>query len=1164
MGVDFSSLPVPDGQRLEAVGWSQDAGPLFRVSTSRGEHPLLENMTLPVPSLETDGYITIYPAGSQVLLARPDGFAVMIVYPYGKGWVVVTTLFTDFSSLLGPLGPEENLFVRNLLAWSKNPGKAVTARTGAASAADGNRVAAKSSGTTSQSAPALIGVRAAAGRKGDLMQLSLEMPPDLRLTNQTVLARAGNQEKQVALSGDGSSLSLEIPVATTDTRISYAVYEANGRAIVRGSVPVPPAREKGSVAPDRPYYFANDNATVHYSGMGKGEASLSGMGFLDNIIIVDNGSMNLVVPAGLPSGTYRMQWKFEDVKGGITQGEIPIDLCGYRIVFESVTLKTGHEGGRIKADAAFRIMATQKVSGQLRVMLREPGGQTSSVAEPVVSLAEGMQTINVPFSFKAGTAGTWELVYDISVKLPRGAGFPSEPVVPASGSTLFDIGGASVLAVHRAKTFYYEPSGPVDITSVITGTGRTTIEVSLDDKKVSREVMDPAGVRQHTVSLPDVGAGSHTVRTAVMNNGLIGSKEHVLTYGLRLPDLSLAIRVSEPKSGAQGPLMPVTMIVRNQGKSPTGPSRIALYEGDFPKSRVLLTTIEVPALAPRKKHVSVYNWPLYAKAGRRTLFAVADSESAVRESNKNNNTASVEITVPEILLMSDSDGQTFNADGPVPLSVSGFNLTTHAFKSLNLVLQVDDPDGKKVSGEKIAVDELRAESGKKISHSFQPASPPIGTYRFSAGLGKDKQLASVTASFEILPTLLLSGSFAGTSLSSVVCEPVSLRYEIKNAGNIFPSSGTIHLRITPVASEQPLYSKQFPLEIGKKTVNIDSIDLKQGIYRITLAATVENKQYNVKREFTLAEQPLTVSGPIRAVRQTSAFPRVLVWLGREGRVVEQAVAETIVKQAFEHEDAYVRTIDSEEDFFAKAMTGLFNTYVLFEPQEMPRKTDWLKNRLERGDGIVLIGSGETARTLAQDFGFTFEETSSKKETATLTFTDGSGLGLSGNMPVSGKTVSPRKKGATSAAIYSGSNRPAALVDPTHKGKLVVMPFSFSRSAFEGGPTQIYSLVLKKSAFFAAPETDSTGGPVAGSISISSPDNPVNARIRENLPPGSAILWSNAESKTVQNTITWELKAEKEPRRLLYLYQPPSSGKVSPAAEILYQCNGAFVSQGKVE
>ncbi len=1156
-GTDYKVLPVPEGQRLDAAGWSEDSGPLFRVSAIQTAHPLVANMAGPLPALETDGYITAHPAGSQILLQRPDGFPTAIVFPYEKGWVVVTALFTDFSSLLGTVDSDEKKVIRQLLAWTRQP------EHGPAPAAAGTMPTAKPAAapvvkTGNQKSPSAAPPRVTeqVEKKGDRISLTIEIPPLPRLAGETVLARAGGREKSVALGKDKTVISLDLPAPVdSPRRLSYALYQANGRAIVRSSFAVSPAGGR-NVAPARLSYFPGDTVQINVNGMGKGEITCGGLGYLDNEIIPDHGSMNLQAVTGLPAGSYRIEWNYEEIRGAKKRGDFSIDLKGYTVDIRSARLQKP-ASGKNKAAVSLDLASSSRVSGRLRLVLISPDGRSIDAAEPVLSLVEGVQTVPVTFPFAQDTGGIWELRYSFTTILPSGSGIPQDPVELAAGGIVFDAGEAAVLAVSTDKPLYYDAAGPVELIAAVSGRSKTTIEVDLDGRQVSRENAAGEGVLHYRVALPKLEAGIHTVRVSAGSNS---SASHTFTYGLNLPDIAVSLQAGSPRTDAGVPLIPLAIEVRNQGKNSAGQSRVAVAEEDG----TLIGTIDVPALAPHEQHRATLAWPLTAKAGERTLVASADAENALTETSKLNNRASLNVAVPDILLLSRSEKTAFNADETVALDLTALNLSIRALNGLSLDMQVQNPAGRTIFTEKMAVPELAAGSERTLAKKVILSAPvSIGKYQFSGRLTNDKLLASVSGGFSINPTLLLTGSLEGTPSEAVLCKPFTAKFAVKNTGNAYPSSGTISFEIVPQTGGKAVLSKSVPFKPGIKNLVIDAPDLPSGAYKLRMAASVANDQYQVTRQLALAEQPLTVAGPVIVKRVAALFPRVLVWLGRQGRVVEQAVAENIVKQAFEQEELYSRVVDSEDRFMAQANTGLFNTYVLIEPQETP-DAGWLQERVQGGQGLVIIGSNPGALAVAASFGFSAEELLPKRESSMITFTSIEKLGLSGTMPVSGKTLSPRKKGAKPAALHSPSGQPAALLDLSGKGRVLVMPLSLSRSAFYGGANALYSFVLKRSVLFTAPDNDESGGPAGGELMISSPAGAVAARVIETFPQGDRVLWANAGGTIKDNTVTYTVTADREPLKLLNLRLPSLPAEGRPGAEVFFECGGNFVSQGKVE
>lgn len=69
-----------------------------------------------------DGYFSSYPANSTILLRRnANGQPAMIIYPYGNGYVVATSLYTDFAYSHSQANQEEINLVRNIISWAKKP-----------------------------------------------------------------------------------------------------------------------------------------------------------------------------------------------------------------------------------------------------------------------------------------------------------------------------------------------------------------------------------------------------------------------------------------------------------------------------------------------------------------------------------------------------------------------------------------------------------------------------------------------------------------------------------------------------------------------------------------------------------------------------------------------------------------------------------------------------------------------------------------------------------------------------------------------------------------------------------------------------------------------------------------------------------------------------------
>jgi hypothetical protein len=271
----------------------------------------------------------------------------------------------------------------------------------------------------------------------------------------------------------------------------------------------------------------------------------------------------------------------------------------------------------------------------------------------------------------------------------------------------------------------------------------------------------------------------------------------------------------------------------------------------------------------------------------------------------------------------------------------------------------------------------------------------------------------------------------------------------------------------------------------------------------------------------------------------------------------------IVKQAFEEDRVYYTTVDTQEEFTNLAVTGEFNILVLFETNELLERSDWLMDRLLGGQGLVIIGSENRTRMIAETFGFKFKEAPPAAGTMLL-LTEDSGLGLSGTVPVSGRILQPQKKNAKAAALFAGDKKPAILIDKAGQGRVIVMPLSLTRSALDTGSPSLYSLLLRAAVRIAAPENEEQTGVFSTELVVSAPSGPIKTRIIDTLPPGVKLIWMNTEGTVTNNAILYDLTVDKEPQKLRYVYQLPAGSKTPASTEVFYECNEKLVSQGKIE
>jgi len=1248
-GADFAALPADEGRKIEAAGWAEDSGPLFRASTVQALHPILSGMKTPTPVVETDGYLISYPKASSLLFSRQDGFPTLILYPYGNGWVVVTALFSDFSFGQGWIDAEEKALVRDILSWAKASAKIVPASPGdrmafnlairgpeqadasaikvmafgqdrdrpaseqviklslkpeqersvpfsynvpsdlqpglyhleyllldASGKALSSRAESAGSGFSIRRMTAVPPLIPRAKQPLSALSAALTVLPSLQQTGsrttaslaitpgpgaiagQNLFVRVAGQEKFFKLGRGKNALSFDIAPGDRKGPIPYFVYHSSGRVLHRGGISIMEGGSKG-VSLDMASYLPGQTAKLLVSGLGSGELTVIGLGQMDSGIVKDNGAMEFTIPPGLPTGTYSLQWKFHGMDDSLRQGELPITVTGHVVSFQRVDLLKDFTGRTYKITASFRVHSTQPLPVKLKLWLREPGGSTLPLSETPLELVKGIREATVPVSFKPEQAGIGELIYGLYQTLPEGAGIPAEPIALASGRMAFDVGDAAVLDVSTARPLYYEPEGPVEISAIIFGKGRAAVEVFVDGKRIVKEKADLSGI--HTVSAQAVGLamGAHTLRAKATPERFESVRERDFAYGTQLPDLAVTL----PPIAPGGVVMPVAIVVQNRGKKPSSSSRVALYEGDPSRGGKLINKADVPLLGPGKENRAVIDWPLHKKSGARTLYAVADPDNTVTESNKKNNIASVRVIVPDLILVVTPRKTGFASDENIPITVLAVNLTGNDFKKLAMSLTLAGPAGRVEASETTIITELLPGVEKRIEHTVALAFPQNGVYTAEARISGESVHAVGASPITILPTLALRGNLQNTPAAAMICNPFAVRYSIRNAGNVPLSSGSATIEIGKAGAERPLISRQQTMGDWGKAVAIDTAALEPGTYTVSLKAAAANRQHAITREFSLAEQPLTVSPPVEVKRSDGDLPRVLVWLGSEGPPVNRAVAGKIAAQAFDEQDVYYKIAGTVEDFTTQAASEEFNILIIYEPAEMLENRDWLRARLAQGYGVVIAGESDRAQAAAEAAGFTFGQPLAAGSRM-MRVAEGPGLSLTGTIPISGKVLQPRKSGAKTAAFIDGTRQPAALFDHSAKGKVLVVPFSLTRSAIDAGSTMPYSLLLRTAALSAAPEQNGPGNASTAELTVSAPAGPAKAKVVTTLPKGSKALWMNRDGSVRENTITHELKATREPQRLIFLYQRTPQGGGKPVTEVFYECNGKYVSQGKVE
>ena len=83
-------------------------------------HPVLSNFSFSTPDIGVDGYFTSSPENATILLRRTaNGQATMIMYDYGQGKAIVTSMYSDWAFGHSHASAEEIALVADLIFLAK-------------------------------------------------------------------------------------------------------------------------------------------------------------------------------------------------------------------------------------------------------------------------------------------------------------------------------------------------------------------------------------------------------------------------------------------------------------------------------------------------------------------------------------------------------------------------------------------------------------------------------------------------------------------------------------------------------------------------------------------------------------------------------------------------------------------------------------------------------------------------------------------------------------------------------------------------------------------------------------------------------------------------------------------------------------------------------------
>ena len=115
-GYEYQALP---GHALSGYGWLEDISCQLDSSAISTYHPMFASQHSTVLDLNVDGFFTSVSKNSSILLKRTKNeMPVMIMYSFGAGRVIASTLYSDMASALYLETSDEETLIKELVTWA--------------------------------------------------------------------------------------------------------------------------------------------------------------------------------------------------------------------------------------------------------------------------------------------------------------------------------------------------------------------------------------------------------------------------------------------------------------------------------------------------------------------------------------------------------------------------------------------------------------------------------------------------------------------------------------------------------------------------------------------------------------------------------------------------------------------------------------------------------------------------------------------------------------------------------------------------------------------------------------------------------------------------------------------------------------------------------------
>ncbi|MGB9775993.1 MAG: CARDB domain-containing protein, partial [Anaerolineae bacterium] len=470
----------------------------------------------------------------------------------------------------------------------------------------------------------------------------------------------------------GETAVLDFPFPAADGLVFYGIYEEREqRGVSLNTTYLRVLNPDITLIPDRTVYRPGDTVHVTVYGPPTGTLAIAAPGFtttlqLDSCPPPPAPCFQFTLPLDLLRGTHTLDYTLD---GGLPHSTpFDVDAPWVRVTEARLLDLPYAPGDTVRADLT--VASTDPLTVALHAWILYPDGtrNTPYAIRPtsLQAILNNHLTLTLPLS--TTQAGPHRLVYTLAD--------PADPDrIYAAGSEAFDVGAGMFLGLHTDRAEYPDPTAPVIAHALILAYQATGAQLTLSLDGTAgwdHPVTLLTGTHVYTFSLPlPIRPGYHDLHATLAVSGLRHATTTSFAYGTDAADLT----VSPPRllAPSAGPTRTVELVVANQGRFPSTPTTVRIWDGGV-ETGTPLAELPLPALDAGRVARIPFVWDITGQGGLHTLHAVVDPDDGVGEWYEENNRASAEIALPSFALEVEASRSAWMENEPVSVTIRASNL----------------------------------------------------------------------------------------------------------------------------------------------------------------------------------------------------------------------------------------------------------------------------------------------------------------------------------------------------------------------------------------------------------------------------------------------------------------------------------------------------------